>query len=111
MPLVGWGLTPMGHCDPTEEYANVIASTNQLEIICFVTGPPLAWLPKPTKSFSDFLYETERSIQILTGQDRAGIPGCPPGRKSGKCYDLGSKRSGEHLRYITQPWFQLIHRP
>ncbi len=28
------------------------------------------------------------------------------GIKSGKHYDLGSKRSGEHLRYIIQPWFQ-----
>ncbi len=28
MPLVEWALTPMGHRDPTEEYANVIASTN-----------------------------------------------------------------------------------
>ncbi len=24
----------------------------------------------------------------------------------GKRYDLGSERSGEHLRYITKPWFQ-----
>ncbi len=62
MPLVEWALTPMGHRDPTEEYANVIASTNHLKILCFVTGPPLARLPKPTKSSSDFLYEAERSI-------------------------------------------------
>ncbi len=27
-------------------------------------------------------------------------------RKSRKRFDLGSKRSGEHLRYITQTWFQ-----
>ncbi len=90
----------MGHCNPEEEYANVIASTNHLEMFCFVTGPPLAWLPKPTKSCSDFLYEAERSIYIiraLTGQSR---------EKHGKRYDLGSERSGEHLRYITQPWFQ-----
>ncbi len=62
MPLVEWALTPMGHRDPTEEYANVITSTNHLEILCFITGPPLAQLPKPTKSCSDFLYEVERSI-------------------------------------------------
>ncbi len=62
MPLVEWALTPMGHHDPTKEYANVIASTNHLKIICFVTGPPLAQLPKPTKSCSDFLNEAERSI-------------------------------------------------
>ncbi len=56
MPLVEWALTPMGHGKPNEEYARVIASTNHLEIICFVTGLPLAWLPEPTKSCSDFLY-------------------------------------------------------
>ncbi len=38
MPLVEWALTPMGHCKPKEEYAMVIASTNHLEIICFVSG-------------------------------------------------------------------------
>ncbi len=27
-------------------------------------------------------------------------------RRGGMRYDLGSVRSGEHLRYITQPWFQ-----
>ncbi len=42
MPQVEWALTPMGHCDPTEEYANVIAST--------VT----ARLPKPTKDVLTF---------------------------------------------------------
>ncbi len=52
MPLVEWTLTPMGHSNPKEEYANVIAFTNHLEILCFVTGPPLARLPKPTKSCS-----------------------------------------------------------
>ncbi len=65
MPLVEWALTPMGHCNPEVEYANVIISTNHLEILCFVTGPPLARLPKPTKSCSDFLYEAERSMYIL----------------------------------------------
>ncbi len=28
------------------------------------------------------------------------------GGKCGKRYNLGSERSGEHLRYITQNWFQ-----
>ncbi len=73
MPLVEWALTPMGHCNPKEEYANKIASTNHLEIICFVTGPPLTQLLKPTKSCSDFLYETEHSmytLKALTGQSR-----------------------------------------
>ncbi len=32
-------MPPMGHCNPEEEYAIVIASTNHLEILCFVTGP------------------------------------------------------------------------
>ncbi len=65
MPLVEWALTPMGHRDPTEEHANVIASTNNLEMNCFVTGPPLARLPKPTKSCSDFLYEAEHINMLL----------------------------------------------
>ncbi len=30
MTLVDWALTPMGHCNPKEEYANVIASINHL---------------------------------------------------------------------------------
>ncbi len=62
MPLVKWALTPMGHCKPKEAYARVIAYTNHLEILCFVTGRPLAWLPKLTKSCSDFLYGAERSM-------------------------------------------------
>ncbi len=73
MPLVEWALTPMGHCNTEEEYANMIASTNHLEILCFTKGPPLAWLLKPTKSCSDFLYEAERSMYILRalkGQSR-----------------------------------------
>ncbi len=41
MPLLEWALTPMGHCKPKEEYVRVIASTNHLEIPCFVKGPPL----------------------------------------------------------------------
>ncbi len=71
MPLVEWALTPMGHCNPKEEYDNKMASTNHLEIICFLTGPPLTWLPKPTKSCSDLLYELERTMytsRALTGQ-------------------------------------------
>ncbi len=73
MPLVEWALTPMGHCKPKEEYARVIASTNHLEILCFVTGRPLARLPKLTKSCSDLLYEAECSmytLRALTGQSR-----------------------------------------
>ncbi len=93
MPQVEWALTPMGHCSPKKEYANVIASTNHLEMIWFVTGPSLAQLPKPTKICSDFLYGEERAMYTLR-------------EKRGKRYDLGSERSGEHLRYITQPWFQ-----
>ncbi len=70
MPLVEWAMTPMGHSKPKEEYARVIASTNHLEILCFVTGPPLARLPKLTKSCSVFPYEAERSMCTLTGQSR-----------------------------------------
>ncbi len=72
-PLGEWALTPMGHCKPKEEYPKVIVSTNHLEIIRFIRGLPLAWLPKPTKSCSDLLYEAERSmytLRALTGQSR-----------------------------------------
>ncbi len=34
-----------------------------------------------------------------------GFPAARQGGR-GKRYDLGSERSGEHFRYITQPWFQ-----
>ncbi len=97
----------MGHCNPKKEYVNVIASTNHLEILCFVTKPPLARLPKPTKSVLTFC--TRQLAQwILSGpwRGRAGILDCPSGGKVQKHYDLGSEWSGEHLRYITQPWFQ-----
>ncbi len=73
MPLMEWALTPIGHYNPEEEYANVIASTKHLEISCFATGPPLARLLKPKKSSFDFLSEAERSMYILralTGQSR-----------------------------------------
>ncbi len=73
MPLIEWALTPMGHCKPKEEYARIIASTNHLEIPCFITGLPLARLPKPSKSCCNFLYEAERSmytLRALTGQSR-----------------------------------------
>ncbi len=84
MPLVEWALTGMGHCNPEEEYTTVIASTNHLEILCFVTGPPLVRLPKPTKSFSDFLYEAERSMYTLRALSRAGTLGCLSGGKTRK---------------------------
>ncbi len=73
IPLMEWALTPKVHCKPKEEYARVILSTNHLEIPCFVTGPPLAWLPKLTKNCSDILYEAECSmytLRALTGQSR-----------------------------------------
>ncbi len=104
-PLVEWALNPMGHCKPKEEYAKLIASTNHLEIHCVVTGPPLARLPKPTKSCSDFLYEVEHSMYTLGAEQGQFLATCR-GEKCEKRYDLGSERSGEYLRYITQPWFQ-----
>ncbi len=78
MPLVEWALTPMGHCNPNEEYSKVITSTNHLEILCFIKGPPLARLPKPKKSCSDFLYEAKCSMytfRALTGQSRDSAGG------------------------------------
>ncbi len=74
MPLVEWALTPMGHWNPKEEYANVEASTNHLEILCFVKEPPSARLLKPKKSCSDFLYEAKRSLQGPDGAEQ-GWPG------------------------------------
>ncbi len=109
MPLVEWVLTPMGHYKPKEEYARLIASTNHLEMICFVTGLHLAGLPKPTKSCSDLLYEAEALNvypRALTGQSRDNSWPNVEGENAESCHDLGSKRSGEHLRYTTQPWFQ-----
>ncbi len=102
-------LTPIGHCKPKEEYARVTASTNYLEIPCFVTGPPFARLPKPTKSCSDFLYEAECSIYTLislTGQssDSSWLPVESGSVESATTWALNG--SGEHYRYITQPWFQ-----
>ncbi len=80
MPLVEWALTPLGHCNPKEEYAKVIESTNHLEIICFVTGPPLVWLPKPTKKVLTFCTrQNTQCILLGPGRGRAGIPGCPSG--------------------------------
>ncbi len=63
----------MGHCKPKEEFARVIVSSYHLEILCFITGLPLARLLKLTKSYSDFLYEAGRSmytLSALTGQSR-----------------------------------------
>ncbi len=37
MPLVEWAPTPMGHCNPNEEYSKVITSTNHLEILSAMT--------------------------------------------------------------------------
>ncbi len=51
MPLVEWARTPMGHCRPKDEYASETASTIHLKSLCFVTGRPLARLPKLTEWF------------------------------------------------------------
>ncbi len=64
---VEWALTPMGLCRPKEDHASAIASTNHREILCFVTGDPLVWWPKHTKSCSD----------CLNGVDRWSTPGLP----------------------------------
>ncbi len=69
----GMGSDSDGALQPQRGVCYVIASTNHLEILCFVTGPTLARLPKPTKSCSDSLYEAERSIytfRALTRQSR-----------------------------------------
>ncbi len=104
MPLVEWDLTLMGHCNPEEEYANVIASTNHLEILCFITGPPLARLPKPTKSCSDFLYKAERSMYILRALTRQRRDSWLPVREKNAESVITWALNG--VEYITQPWFQ-----
>ncbi len=98
----------MGHYKLKEEYARVIESTNCLEIPCFISGSPLARLPKLTKSWSDVLYEAERNVypQGPDGAEQGQFLATRQGGKREKHYDLGFKRSGEYLRYITQPWFQ-----
>ncbi len=82
-----------GALQPKEEYANVIASTNHLDILCFVTGPPLMQLPKPSKICPDFLYEAERSMHTF----RPWFLAVRQGGKARKALWPG---------YITQPWFQ-----
>ncbi len=46
------------------------------------------------------------TLRALTGQSRDNSWPPVEGGKRGKGYDLGSGWSGEHLRYITQPWIQ-----
>ncbi len=41
-------------------------STNHREILCFVTGDPLVWPPKHTKSCSDCMKGAECSMQIFS---------------------------------------------
>ncbi len=116
MHLVEWALTQMGHCNPRGGVCYVIASTNHLEMFYFVTGPPLARLPKQTKGCSDFLYEAECSMYILRalmGQSRdSWLP--VGGGKCRKRYNLGSERGGEHLRCITDDslyvFIIIVHR-
>ncbi len=80
IPLMEWALTPLGHCKPKEEYANVIASTNHLEILCFVTGPPLVRLQKATKAvLAFFTRQNAKSKLSRPWRGRAGTPGCPSG--------------------------------
>ncbi len=43
---------------------------------------------------------------MLSELAEQGLLAARRGEKRGKHYDLGSEWSGEHLRYITQPWFQ-----
>ncbi len=90
--------------NPEEEYANVIATSNHLEIICFITGrgyrsqQKLFWLSVQGRTLSVYSQDPDGAEQGLLAANR--------GEKRGKRYDMGSERSGEHLRYITQPWFQ-----
>ncbi len=109
MPLVEWALTLRGHCKPKEEYARVIASTNHLEIPCFVTRPPLAQLPKLTKKLFWFPV-WGRMLKLYPqgpdGAEQGQFLATRRGGKRGKRYELDSEWRGEHLRYITQPWFQ-----
>ncbi len=74
----GMGSDSDGALQHEEEYANVIASTNQLEMLCFVTGPPLARFRSQQKAVLTFC--TRQNAQcIFSGpwQGRAGTSGCP----------------------------------
>ncbi len=103
----GMGSDSDGALQPKEEYARVIASTNHLKIPCFVMGPSLAWLPKPTTSCSDFPYEAETSmytLRALTGQSRdSWLPVEGESVESDMTWAL---KHGEHRGRKTQPWFQ-----
>ncbi len=65
-----------GALQPKEEYANVIASTNHLDILCFVTGPPLMQLPK--SAIKNMFWLSVRG-RTLNAYFQALIPGCPSG--------------------------------
>ncbi len=101
MPPVEWALTLMGHCNPKEEYPNGIASTNHLKTLCFITGPPLVQLPKPTKSCPYFLYEAEHSMytfRALTGQRRdSWLPVGGKSTESAMTWALNGFLTGKHL--------------
>ncbi len=71
MPLVEWALTPMGHCNPKKEYANVIAFTNHLEIICFVTRATFSMVTEANKMLF-WLSVRGRMLNVYSqGPDRA----------------------------------------
>ncbi len=106
MPLVEWALTPMGHCWPKEQYASIIVSIIHLDILCFVTGDPLLWLPKHTKSCSDCLNGAKHSIYILNALSGQSRWSCLRRRKCQESYHLRSEQSREHFGYVAMSWFQ-----
>ncbi len=109
MPLVEWALTLMGHCKPKEEYARVIASTNHLEILMLCNRATFSRvIEADTKLFWFPVWGRTLNVypQGPDGAEQAQFLAIRRRGKHGKRYDLGSERSGAHLRYITQPWFQ-----
>ncbi len=86
MPLVEWALTPMRDCNPKEEYARVIASTNQLEIPCFVTvteaDKKLFWFGVWSRTLNVY-------PQVPDGAEQGQFLTTRRGGERGKRYDLG----------------------
>ncbi len=57
----------------------------------------LFWLSIRGRTFNEYSQGPDGAEQVPLAARRGG--------KRGKHHNLGSERRGEHLRYITQPWF------
>ncbi len=67
------------------------------------------WLPKPTKSLFWLTVRGRNArMNILRAPTEQNRDSWLPvgGKNTESAKNLGSERGGQHLRYITQPWFQ-----